>query len=156
MPVLLDSNQLLRIAEPHAPEYLVVRDAISRYVERGEKPFLCPQALYEFWTVATRPAGTAANGLGLSKQEAEAEVAAFEMFFPLLPDTATVYDAWRTLIQQYDVLGLQAHDARLIATMIAYQVPALLTLNVKHFKRYTDGRVMIAGEPLQILHPQDA
>lgn len=155
MPVLLDSNQLLRIAEPHTPEYPIVRDAIIKYVKRGDRPLLCPQTLHEFWTVATRPAGTAANGLGMTKQEAEAEVAAFETFFPILPDTAAMYDAWRVLIRQYDVLGLQAHDARLIAAMIAHQVPTLLTLNVKHFKRYLNGGIVIAGQPLQILRPQD-
>lgn len=30
MPVLLDSNPLLRLAEPHTPEYPVVRDAIVK------------------------------------------------------------------------------------------------------------------------------
>lgn len=153
MPVLLDSNQLLRIAQPQTPEYPLVRDAITVYIERADRPFLCPQTLHEFWSVATRPAGT--NGLGMTKAEAEVELSAFETFFPLLPDTAAVHEEWRTLIRNYDVLGLQAHDARLVATMIVHQVPSLLTLNVRHFKRFTDGGVMIAGQPLQILHPSD-
>lgn len=91
----------------------------------------------------------------MTKHEAEAEVAAFETFFPLLPDTAAVGGAWRVLLQHYDVLGLQAYNARLVAAMIAHQVPALLTLNVRHSKRYLNGGIIMAGEPLQTLHPRD-
>lgn len=85
MPVLLDSNQLLRLAEPHTPEYIIVRDAIIDFVQRSDRPCICPQTLHEFWSVAIRPAGTSANGLGMTKMEAETEIAAFEGFFRLLP-----------------------------------------------------------------------
>lgn len=153
MPVLLDSNQLLRIAQPEAEEYPLVRDAISWFLRKRDKPFLCPQNLYEFWSVATRPPGPS-NGLGMTSAEAEAEIQQFEGFFPLLPDTLAVYNEWRALITRFDVTGLQAHDARLIATMIVHRVPMLLTFNKRHFRRFI-GHVEINGEPLRVLGPED-
>lgn len=153
MPVLLDSNQLLRIAQPEAEEYPIVRDAVIELLRRHERPFICPQNLYEFWSVATRPPGSA-NGLGMTPEEAEAEIKQFEVFFPLLPDIAAVYTEWRTLITRFGITGLQAHDARLVATMIAHRVPTLLTFNKRHFRRFI-GHVEVDGRPLRILEPDD-
>lgn len=155
MPVLLDTNHLLRVAQPEAPEYPVIADAIVKYLRAGDRPKLCPQNLYEFWSVATRPPGTAGNGLGMTVEEAAAEIEAFESFFPILPDTPAVYNEWRVLTRRWGITGRQAFDARLIATMIAHNVPHLLTLDVRHFRRYEQRGIVIAGQPLRILHPQD-
>ena len=38
----------------------------------------------------------------------------------------------------YEVLGVQVHDARLVAAMIAHNVTHILTFNVTDFARYTD------------------
>lgn len=153
--ILLDTNQLLRIAQPHTPEYPVVTNAILKCLRAGEPPAICPQNLYEFWSVATRPPGTAGNGLGMTADEADAEIEAFEGFFTLLEDIPAVYREWRVLMKAWKITGRQSHDARLIATLAAHQVPTLMTFDLNHFKRYEERGIVIAGQPLRIIHPAD-
>jgi predicted nucleic acid-binding protein len=54
----------------------------------------------------------------------------------LLPDDAKVYAAWRALIATHDVRGVQVHDAKLAAAMLAHDVVHLLTFNGADFARY--------------------
>ena len=59
-----------------------------------------------------------------------------EQFFPLLPDLPAVYAKWRELVVNYGVLGVQVHDAKLVATMIVHGVTHILTFNTEDFSRY--------------------
>ncbi|MDE0684684.1 MAG: hypothetical protein OXI63_17325 [Candidatus Poribacteria bacterium] len=68
-----------------------------------------------------------------------------EMLFPLLPDSSTVYPMWRQLVVKYDVSGVQVHDARLVAAMIAHNVKHILTFNVTDFQRYTDEGIEVVN-----------
>ena len=74
MSVLLDSNILTRLAQHTHPMHATARDAVAALRQGGDTLFIVPQNLYEFWVVATRP--IAANGLGLTAAEADAELAA--------------------------------------------------------------------------------
>lgn len=156
MPILLDTNQLLRIAQPEGPEYSIVRDAITKYIQARDRPSICSQNIYEFWSVATRQAGTAGNGLGMTMEEADTEISQFESFFPMLPDTEAVYAEWRILTRRLGVKGRQAHDARLVATMITHGIPNRMTFDIGHFQKYERAGIMIAGQPLLVIHPANA
>jgi hypothetical protein len=89
--------------------------------------------MIEFRNAATRP--VAANGAGLSVVDAEAHAAIFEQSFPLLPETADIYPAWKTLVSALGVAGKQVHDARLVAICHVHGVTHVLTFNVPHFTR---------------------
>jgi predicted nucleic acid-binding protein len=60
----------------------------------------------------------------------------FEQTFPQLPESAEVYDRWRELVVRYGVSGVQVHDARLVAFMLAHDVVRILTFNSADFRRY--------------------
>jgi predicted nucleic acid-binding protein len=60
--ILLDTNLLTRITQPHDPQSAIARAAIQTLAERGERLIVVPQNLYEFWAVATRSAGTHRQG----------------------------------------------------------------------------------------------
>lgn len=156
MATLADANILLRLAQPNSEQYIVAADAVEGCLHRNEQVVLCPQTFYEFWSVATRPVGTAGNGLGLSVEEALQEMRQFEDYFPLLPDTPAIYGEWRRLVEQWSITGRQAHDARLIATMLAHSIPTLLTFDIGRLGRYEQRGLVIAGYPLRVLHPADA
>jgi predicted nucleic acid-binding protein len=94
---------------------------------------ITPQVLIEFRNVSTRP--LAANGLGLSIVDTEAQAAMFETRFPLLVDTPAIYPAWNALVQAVGVIGRQVHDARLVAVCHVHGITHLLTFNVTHFVR---------------------
>jgi hypothetical protein len=102
------------------------------------------QNLVAFRNLATRP--KAANGLGLSAVEAEAQTAAFEAAFPLLVETPDIFPAWKTLVAAMGVVGKQVYDARLVAVCHVHGVTHLLTFNVSHFTRlgtYGPGLVIV-------------
>jgi hypothetical protein len=83
----------------------------------------------------TRP--IARNGFGLAVTEAEREVRAIEAGMIFLPDNEAIYQEWRRIAVQHAVLGVQVHDARLVAAMRIHGVRHILTLNVGDFSRYS-------------------
>ena len=74
MRVLVDTNILLRSAQPNHPLCAQATHAVSSLIRQKDAVFFCSQNVAEFWNVATRPADR--NGLGLSLEEALQEVAA--------------------------------------------------------------------------------
>jgi predicted nucleic acid-binding protein len=134
LTVLLDTNILLRLLEPKDPEYALVRQAIRTLTARGESLCFASQNLVEFWNVCTRPASK--NGLGLTPRETDERARLLESRFRLLPDNTRVHTEWRRLVLVQSVTGVQVHDARLVAAMVAHGVPRLLTLNDRDFTRY--------------------
>jgi predicted nucleic acid-binding protein len=145
MPYLADSNLLLRGAEPGHPMQAEAEAAVAALLGRGEQLYIAPQNLYEFWVVATRPLER--NGLGMTAIQAEAELARIEAQFPLLPDTPAVYQEWRRLVMAHAVLGVRAHDSRLVASMLVHGVTHMLTFNVQDFSRYPEITVVHRRAP---------
>ncbi len=134
MNVLLDTNILARLAQHTHPLHATARDAVAALQQSGATLLLVPQNFYEFWVVATRP--VAANGLGFSATQADAELARLEALFPLLSDTPALLAEWRRLVVAYGVLGKNGHDARLVAALLVHGLTHLLTFNVADFARF--------------------
>jgi predicted nucleic acid-binding protein len=143
MPVLVDTNILLRSAQPTHPLSESARRAVSRLIRNGETIFFCPQNITEFWCVATRPEGR--NGLGFSHEEALQEMASIEALLTLLPDSPAVHPEWKRLVRDYRVQGLKTFDARLVAVMNVYGIRTILTLNAADFKRYSGIAIIDPG-----------
>lgn len=134
MTYLVDTNVLLRAAQPYHPGHAVATGAVRNLLARGERLCVLPQNLIEFWAVATRPAES--NGLGLEVGEAAAELDRLKTIFELLPDTPAIYTEWETLVLAHQVKGKEAHDARIAAVMLAHGVTHILTFNGGDFKRF--------------------
>lgn len=131
---LVDTNILLRAARRSDPQYKLISDAVSKMALAGANLHYTHQNIAELWNAMTRP--TARNGFGLSPAEADREVRVIEAGMNLLPDSAAVYREWRRIVVQYSVIGVQVHDARLVAAMLVHGVGHILTLNVADFSRY--------------------
>lgn len=82
------------------------------------------------------PAPLERNGLGRTPGEASAELAQLKAFFPLLPDVPGIYPEWERLVSAYAVQGVNVHDARLVAAMVAHGLTHILTFNTRDFARY--------------------
>ena len=134
MRVLIDTNVLLRSAEPGHLHYQPSIDAIDLLRQQGHELTIVPQVLYEFWSVATRP--IANNGLGMSPADAHAELNALSRLFRVLRDERGIYSIWNHLVVSHGVKGKQAHDARLAAAIQRHLVSHLLTFNTADFARY--------------------
>jgi predicted nucleic acid-binding protein len=139
MAVLLDTNILLRLAQPHHPSAAVATRALRTLRSNNEILHIAPQNIVEFWAVATRP--VAANGLGYSTEQATAEVDALKRLFVLLPELP-LQDVWERLVTDYRVSGKNVHDARLVAAMVVHGIGSILTFNAQDFLRYGAIRVL--------------
>lgn len=136
MKWLVDTNLLLRIAQPSHPMYVDASRSLATIAGRGDQLGIIPQNLIEFWVVATRP--IADNGLGISPANAADELINFKNLFVVLPDEAGIFLQWEGLVIKYNVSGKQAHDTRLVAAMLVHGLTHLLTFNDRNFKRYDE------------------
>ncbi len=114
--------------------YADTLNAISTLRAAGEELVITSQNLIEFWRSATPPVER--NGLGLTIAEARTQLERLEELFLVLPDVPEIYPEWKRLILQYGVIGVNVHDARLVASMLVYRLTHILTFNVKDFHRY--------------------
>jgi predicted nucleic acid-binding protein len=135
MLVALDSRILLRVLHRTDPQHAAVRQAVRTLRGRGDTLVTAPQSVAEFWNVTTRPA-TARGGFGLSLQEAQRRLRVTERLFQVLLDSPAAYALWKQLVAGHGVMGVQVHDARLVAWMQAHGIAHLLTLNAADFARY--------------------
>lgn len=143
MAYLIDTNVLLRSADPNHPMYNDATNAISLLRNQGETLCILPQNLIEFWNVYTRPANK--NGLGHTVEEAGEEIRRLKGFFALVGDTASIYDEWERIVLQYQVKGVNVHDARLAAAMLVHRLTHILTFNIEDFNRY--------AREITVVHP---
>jgi predicted nucleic acid-binding protein len=143
--VLVDSNVIIRTLQPHHPLFAVADAAIQNLPQRGQTLHIAPQNLVEIWAVATRPSD-ARGGLGMTTDEAAAELRRIKALFTLLSETPALYPVWETLVVKHGVHGKQAHDARLVAAMLVHGVTAILTFNASDFRRYPG---------IQVVHPAE-
>lgn len=135
MAYLIDTNVFLRLVPKQDPDRQTVLDALQKLRSRNEALFYTTQVLAELWTVCTRPA-TARGGYGFTPETTERKVRVIERYCRLAPDSAATHQEWRRLVVAHSVIGVQVHDARLVAAMIVHGISHLLTFNGDDFKRY--------------------
>jgi len=143
MSVFIDTNILLRAAQPLHALHETAIHSVSSLIASGEALMVTPQVLAEYWNAATRP--TAKNGLGLSQDRTREELARLESFFTVLNESFDVYQEWKRLVMSHGVSGVQVHDTRLVAAMLVYKIPRILTFDADDFTRYTQIEILRPG-----------
>ncbi len=133
---LVDTNILLRLAETNSPMNAIARRSVVTLKQQGLELHIAPQNIIEFWVVATRPISS--NGLGLTVEDAIRETQRLKVLFTLLDDRLELFSTWENLVQKYQVLGKQAHDARLVAAMAIHEISHILTFNIQDFQRFVE------------------
>ncbi len=144
MNYLVDTNVILRTADPFHPASAQAQRAMSILCRRGNKLCLAKQSLLEAWVVATRPRDV--NGFAYSSERAAKGIAKLKRLFEILPDKDEVYAEWERLVVTHQVMGKTAYDARLVATMNVHGIERILTFNGPDFKRYGG---------IQVIHPAE-
>ena len=147
MSYLVDTNVLLRSIQLASPVHELAVNAVIALLLRDEDLYITPQNLIEFWNVATRPLDK--NGLGMTPARADREVQQLERDLLLAPDVPAIYPAWRRLVVTAAVSGVQVHDARLAAVMMAHGISHILTFNGDDFRRFEYS----AG--ITVVHPRE-
>jgi predicted nucleic acid-binding protein len=131
MSILIDTNVLLRRAQPASPQHQLAIDALQALVVADVEMCLLPQVIYEYWVAATRP--LAANGLEMAIPIVEQAVDELLQDFTLLKDERGIFGRWRSLVVAHRILGKNAHDARLVAAMQRHGLTNLMTFNKQDF-----------------------
>ncbi|HTS68165.1 MAG TPA: type II toxin-antitoxin system VapC family toxin [Terriglobia bacterium] len=144
MDCLADTNVLLRSIHQSHPMHASALAALMSLLASGDRVYVTPQNIIEFWNVCTRPADR--NGLGLTPSEADREASRLEDILTLLPDIPGIYPEWRRLVVAHSVSGVRVHDARIVAAMNVYGISRLLTFNGPDFTRYAR---------IRAIHPND-
>jgi len=135
MRYLVDSNVLLRLLQRNDPHHSTIRQAVRTLLARGDELCCAPQNIVELWNVSTRPA-TARGGFGLTTADTDRRVRLIERVFTILEEPPAVYPEWRRLVVGHSVMGVQVHDARIVAVMNVHGITHVLTLNASDFSRY--------------------
>jgi predicted nucleic acid-binding protein len=142
---LVDTNLLLRSLDPSTPQGSQALAAIKHLLAQGDELYTTPQILYEFWSVCTRPPGTAPqgeNGLGMSVAQTQAEISRLQALLPLREDNDQIFAQWLRLVSTHAVTGRRVHDTRLVAAMLVHGITHLLTFNGPDFSRYPEITIM--------------
>jgi predicted nucleic acid-binding protein len=135
MAYLCDTGILLRLVDNADSQHATVTAAVRKLIAKQQHLVMTLQNVSEFSNVLTRP--LANNGLALSPNDAinllEREI---EPLCEVIADQKSAYPHLKRLITNYNVVGKQVHDARLVAMMLAWQIDNILTLNSRDFQRY--------------------
>ena len=79
----------------------------------------------------------ARGGYGRSIERTLRWISAFDRILRILPETPATFARWREIVSNYRVIGVQVHDANLLAVAEVYGAGALVTLNPRDFARYS-------------------
>jgi predicted nucleic acid-binding protein len=134
--ILLDTNILIASKQAGRLEYESVTKRLAALIENNEELIICPQSIYEFYVVSTRPENK--NGFGMTCAQALAEIKDLHETYTFMNDPFDLFDNWHQLIKQYNTVAKPAHDCRLVAFMQAHKIDRMYTLNHADFKRYND------------------
>jgi predicted nucleic acid-binding protein len=125
-----------------------VRTALRTLKARGDVYHATGQNFQELWRVETRP--RTSNGMGLSPAAAERELRLVERVFPRLPEADETYAHWRRLVIAVGVSGVQVHDTRLVAVMLAHGATHILTFNGADFARFAGPAGITVVDPAAV------
>jgi predicted nucleic acid-binding protein len=132
----LDTNILLAATDELRQGHDKINDVLLR-AQRGEiQLYLSGQVFREYLVVATRPREN--NGFGLSPEEGVSNLNFFRALVELCPETEEVSANLRYLVENYNLKGKRIHDANITATMMAYNIEKILTLNIKDFTPFSE------------------
>ena len=140
--MFVDTNVLVKGRILEAPGHAAAREELETAFGDSEPLRISRQVLREYLAVVTRPQPWA---VGLTREEALADVGRFADAFEILEDGPAVTDRLLALCREVPVGGRQIHDANIVATMLAHGECRLLTFNTEDFRRYGDRIELLGG-----------
>lgn len=134
-PLFIDTNILIYANVATAPLHAQALAAIKAAHQAGRPLWISRQVLREFIAARTRPQTFAQPS---TPQVVIERVRYLEERFQVVDDTAAVTGQLVKLIAAFKIGGKQVHDANIVASMLAYDIPCLMTHNTKDFERFSD------------------
>lgn len=139
--VFADTNIVLRAFHSDFPEHEQIKTQFDRLITDQTNIFISRQVIREYLVQVTHPRTFTTP---LTIEEAEKHLGQITRVCAVLDDTATVTAHLLTLLKTYPTGGKQVHDANIVATMLAFEIDTLLTLNTEDFQRFADKITLIS------------
>ncbi len=130
--LFVDTNILIYANVIETPLHEQALAAINAAHQAGRAIWISRQVIREYLAAMTRPQVFE----NLPKATVLEQVDQFIERFQVTDDTAAVTVQLVRLMGDFQVGGKQVHDANIVATMLAYDIPCLLTHNTKDFERF--------------------
>jgi predicted nucleic acid-binding protein len=132
--VFIDTNILLRANIPTAPLHEAARKSVENLWDEGAELWISRQVLREYIVNVSREQGLFQP---MPPATIEARISYFQRVFRIADDKQETTKHLLKLLQEIKFGGKQVHDANIVATMLSYNIPYLLTLNIDDFKRFS-------------------
>jgi predicted nucleic acid-binding protein len=139
--VFLDTNIVLRATITQFPLHEQVREFVNNYIVGETELWINRQVVREYFNQVTRPQ-IFMNPMKPEQIQPQYEVMC--TMFKIADETEAVTAQLIILLQEYPTAGKQVHDANIVATMLAYDINTLLTMNIDDFKRFEDKITLIS------------
>ncbi|MEH2418099.1 type II toxin-antitoxin system VapC family toxin [Nostoc sp.] len=141
--VFVDTNILVYANLALSPFHIQATERLQALTEQGIDLWISRQTFREYLAAMTRRGDLTEN---ISITSLVADVRYFASYFHLVEDNLLVTERLLTLMEQIPSGGKQVHDANIVATMLVYGIPQLLTHNTSDFARFSG---LITVLPLQ-------
>ncbi|MEJ1931775.1 type II toxin-antitoxin system VapC family toxin [Nostoc sp. NIES-2111] len=141
--VFLDTNILVYANVSESPFHQAALQKIQNLYDTGSELWISRQVLREFLMTLTRPQAFANPRPVAIVIE---RVRFFQTQFRVAEDTPQVTEQLLSLMAEIAIGGRQVYDANIVATMLVYGIPQLLTHNTSDFARFSE---LINVLPLQ-------
>jgi predicted nucleic acid-binding protein len=141
----LDTGILLRSTHINASMHDEVDKLVSGMRQDGYELWISRQVIREYLVQVTRP-GILRQPLGI--KQVKNRLKTLRMVYQVADETNSVTDKLTELLEAIPSGGKQIHDANIVATMMAYDIDTLLTLNVAHMQRF-ESKINIVTLPVR-------
>jgi predicted nucleic acid-binding protein len=130
--LFVDTNILVYANVIETPFHEQALAAINAAHQGNRAIWINRQVIREYLVTLTRPQAFD----NLPKEIVLEQVKQFIKKLEVADDTPNVSEKLLELLADFKVGGKQIHDTNIVATMLAYNIPCLLTHNIKDFKRF--------------------
>jgi predicted nucleic acid-binding protein len=131
----VDTNVLLRAFHNTFPEHARARAMVDRMLDDGNELWISRQVLREYLVQATSPR-TFVEPLSIDTVLKQLE--GIRSVCRVADETELVTSRLLELLKTHPTQGKQVHDANIVATMLAYDIDTLLSINIEDMKRFAD------------------
>ncbi|MEA5580730.1 type II toxin-antitoxin system VapC family toxin [Nodularia harveyana UHCC-0300] len=132
--VFIDTNILVYANLALSPFHVQATERLQALSQQDINLCISRQTLREYLAAMTRRSDLTE---GIPIASLVVDVRNFATYFHLLEDNLEVTERLLTLIEQIPSGGKQIHDANIVATMLVYNIPQLLTHNTSDFTRFS-------------------
>lgn len=133
--VFVDTNILIRATIMSAPLHKEAKQALDNLSSTDVELWISPQIIREYMVNTTREQSYSKP---IPMPLVLEQIQRFRTSFKIAEETTAVLDEMLTLAASMPLRGKQIHDMNIVAAMIIYQIPQLLTHNIDDFKQFTD------------------